>query len=93
MANLKSVTFSVFFSIFLFHYMGVDAQAVQPKLSAEEMTVTIDSINSILLKNYIFPEVANKMAQSLNANLKKGAYNSLGFMKVVSTRRIKTKVE
>ena len=77
MANLKSVTFSVFFSIFLFLYQEVHAQEVEPKLSIEEMSVTIDSINNKLQKNYVFPEVADKMAHSLRTNLKEGSYRSL----------------
>lgn len=77
MANLKSIIVSVFFSILLFHYEEVRAQQVEPKLGMEEMSITIDSINSKLQKNYVFPEVADKMAQSLKANMKKGKYNSL----------------
>jgi C-terminal processing protease CtpA/Prc len=41
------------------------------------MTASIDSINKILQKNYVFPEVADKMAQSLKSNLKQGKYRSL----------------
>lgn len=41
------------------------------------MSISIDSINKILQKNYIFPDVADKMASSLVENLRKGKYNSL----------------
>lgn len=53
------------------------AQEVESKLNIEEMSVTIDSINNKLQKNYVFPEVADKMAQSLRNYFKKGKYNSL----------------
>lgn len=46
-------------------------------LSSKDMSTSIDSINRILQKNYIFPDVADKMAQDLKANLKNGKYSSL----------------
>jgi len=67
----------VFSFLLLFHFTTVLAQTVEPKLSKEEMSVSIDSINSKLQENYIFPEVAEKMAQTLKINLKKGQYDLL----------------
>jgi retinol-binding protein 3 len=77
MTNLRSVFFLFFFSCILLYDEEAMAQGVESKLTTAEMSVTIDSVNAILQKNYIFPEVADKMAQSLKMNLKKGNYNSL----------------
>ena len=77
MANLKSVLSTIFFFVLLFNHQSVHAQEVEPKVNMEEISVTIDSINNKLQTNYVFPEIANKMAQNLIQNLKKGKYNSL----------------
>ena len=47
------------------------------KLSKREIAFTIDSINRKLNSNYVFPEVAIKMKDIINTNLKNGKYNSL----------------
>lgn len=77
MANPKSIIIIFFLSILPFHYQEVHAQGVELKLSTEEMSATIDSINSKLQESYVFPEVADKMTQSLKTNLKNGKYSSL----------------
>jgi C-terminal processing protease CtpA/Prc len=77
MARLQSVIFSFFFAILLFHDQEMRGQQIESKLSMEEMSVTIDSINNKLQQNYIFEKVADRMAQSLKTNLKKGKYISL----------------
>jgi retinol-binding protein 3 len=77
MANCKSSFFSVFFFILSFHTQEIYAQDVVSELNREEISITIDSINNKLQKNYVFPDVAQKMAQSLKKNLKEGKYHSL----------------
>jgi retinol-binding protein 3 len=68
---------SIFSVFFLWYHLDLQAQAVDPKLSFAEMSATIDSINNRLQKNYVFPEVADRMAQNLTSNFKKGKYNSV----------------
>ncbi len=77
MENFRSVFFFFFCALILLLNTEALAQGVESSLTAEEMSASIDSINSVLQKNYIFPEVADKMGQSLKANLRKGKYNSL----------------
>lgn len=77
MANLKTLFYSVLFSILLNHYQTVSAQDVNQTLTKEELSMTVDSINSKLLKNYIFPELAEKMAFMLTKSLKDGKYSLL----------------
>ncbi len=61
-------------ALFLKHKLV--AQEQEPKLNREEISIAIDSISNKLQLNYVFPDVANKMAQVLNANLKEGIYDS-----------------
>jgi len=53
------------------------AQSDVDKLTKNEIAITIDSINHKLNKNYVFPEIATKMAGILNANVKNGKYSTL----------------
>lgn len=77
MENLRPFFFLFFFALILLHNTEALAQGVEATLTTEEMSVSIDSINSVLQRNYVFPDVADKMGQSLKVNLKKGKYNSL----------------
>lgn len=59
--------------------LPLQAQA-QPEaggLTDHEVSVSIDSISSKLIQNYVFPEVAKKMSLELKSNLKSGMYGSL----------------
>jgi retinol-binding protein 3 len=75
--NPRPLVLFVLFSTSLVYCQRAHSQAAQQDLSIVEVAVTIDSVNSIFKRNYIFPEVADKMAQTLNANLKQGQYKSL----------------
>ncbi len=57
---------------------AIPVGAQPPSLSPTEVAVTIDSVNKILLENYVFPDVAAKMAQHLKSTLKKGDYATQG---------------
>jgi hypothetical protein len=74
------VTFKAVFLVFailLIRQEQLTAQSDVSKLSKKEITVTIDSINRKLKGNYVFPEVAIRMTEILNANVKNGKYSSL----------------
>lgn len=77
MVNLKPVFFYVLLSVFLFYAQEAYNQKVEPVLTIQEIAATIDSISNKLQKNYIFPKIADQMAQRLSDNLKKGTYRSL----------------
>lgn len=62
--------------VFLFTTV-LQAQNQPDKLSKAQMTKVIDSVESILNSNYIFPEVAKKMTSLMKENLKKGTYNEI----------------
>lgn len=62
-------------SVLIFQSHPLTAQKVKT-LSKNEIAITIDSVSRKLQKNYVLPPVANKMAEMLKANLKKGKYNS-----------------
>jgi hypothetical protein len=53
------------------------SQSEVDNLSKEEIALTIDSISHKLNENYVFPEMAAKLAEILNANLSSGKYNAL----------------
>jgi retinol-binding protein 3 len=74
MINLKSI---IPVLLLLSQSQQLVAQSDVQKLTAEEIAVTIDSINNKLHKNYVFPEVAGKMGELLKKNLKEGKYNLL----------------
>lgn len=63
--------------ILLFLQTQLVAQADINKLNKKEIALTIDSINRKLNKNYVFPEMATKMIETLNVNFKTGKYNTL----------------
>jgi C-terminal processing protease CtpA/Prc len=53
------------------------AQSEVSKLNKKEIALTIDSINHKLSKNYVFPEMATKMIETLNTNFRTGKYSTL----------------
>ena len=75
---MKSPFKTVLF-IFLVTSVSFDlfAQDKVKELTEKEKTEVADSISKLLRLNYIFPEVANKMATLINTNLKKGQYQSI----------------
>ncbi|MCE7053036.1 S41 family peptidase [Algoriphagus sp. AGSA1] len=77
MINLKPAFLIVFSFLWAFQNLELVAQTEELKLSKEEISITVDSINSKLRSNYVFPEVADKMLQILKKKLKDGKYNSL----------------
>lgn len=53
------------------------AQKNKNYLTKEEKQETITSISKLLKKNYVFPDMANKMVNLLNNNLKNKKYKSI----------------
>jgi hypothetical protein len=74
---IKSHTFAAFLFLLLFKVNEIHAQDITSKLGKVEMSVSIDSISNKLRMNYIFPEMVDKMVESLQTNLKNGKYDSL----------------
>ncbi|AUP80004.1 S41 family peptidase [Flavivirga eckloniae] len=55
----------------------INAQVKAPQLTSQEQQIVVDSISSKLTANYIFPDVAEKMASSIKSKLQKGDYKSI----------------
>ncbi len=55
----------------------LSAQESVARLTVKEQQTVVDSIGSKLKGNYIFPEVAEKMASSMVSKLEKGDYQSI----------------
>lgn len=49
----------------------------QEKITKAEQRSVIDSLNANMERNYVFPEVAKKMAAALNKKFKSGSYDGL----------------
>lgn len=86
--NLKSMFF-VFLSVLLFLQIEeVTAQKNEQKLRGEEISITIDSIINKLQVNYVFPDVADEMSESIRKYLKEGKYpsslNPTGFARQIT---------
>ncbi|MDO5970471.1 S41 family peptidase [Flavivirga aquimarina] len=54
----------------------ITAQEKTSLLTLEEQQIVVDSISSKLNANYIFPDVAAKMASNIESKLRKGDYKS-----------------
>jgi hypothetical protein len=67
----------VILAVFLFAPDHLLAQSPASVLNAKEIHVTIDSISNKLKNSYVFPAVASRMVEILNANLSNGKYSSL----------------
>lgn len=53
------------------------AQSENNSLSVKEISEVVDSVSSKLNANYVFPEVAKKMADKLKENVRAGAYTKI----------------
>ena len=53
------------------------AQSENNSLSVKEKSEVVDSVSSKLNANYVFPEVAKKMADKLKENVRAGAYTKI----------------
>jgi hypothetical protein len=53
------------------------AQNTSVQIDPKEQKTVIDSVSRLLADNYIFPDVAKKMADLLQANYKKGSYQGI----------------
>lgn len=60
------------------------AQNETTGLTKSQKARVIDSVESILASNYVFPEVATKMNSLVKSNLKKGAYNGISDPQVLA---------
>jgi hypothetical protein len=58
-------------------FLKVQAQNKPEPVTAQEKKQAIETINKLLVANYIYPQVADKLVSSLSSNLKKGNYNSI----------------
>jgi len=58
----------------MFQTTEVLAQDIDTGLTSKQISVVIDSIGNKLKANYIFPEVADKMAEKIEDNEQKGFY-------------------
>ncbi|MCB9301822.1 MAG: S41 family peptidase [Lewinellaceae bacterium] len=67
---------SILFLALFFVGLEASAQSQEP-LTTGEQSLTIDSLIQSLQANYVFPEVAQKMGQHLQQQLKAGAYQQL----------------
>jgi C-terminal processing protease CtpA/Prc len=76
MKNTNRVIITVI-SFLLFPSNNILAQEIDNNLTHQIKTITIDSIGKKLKANYVFPEVAGKMAEQIEVNLQKGNYNSI----------------
>jgi C-terminal processing protease CtpA/Prc len=72
--NTLSVVVISFFTLFS---ASADAQEKGVPLTKKEQRTVIDSIGIKLNENYIFPEVAKKMSESIQLKLKQGDYTSI----------------
>lgn len=57
---------------------GFAAAQEPPSVSAKDRQAIVDDIAKALNKTYVFPDVAKKMEEHLRAQLRGGAYDSLG---------------
>lgn len=71
----KYTAITVIFLISLGVQLNAQEKAIT--LTPKEQETVVDSIGSKLEANYIFPEVAKKMASSIASKLGKGAYKSI----------------
>ncbi|MEM7110614.1 MAG: S41 family peptidase [Bacteroidota bacterium] len=82
----RFVIILVYSSLVLFLKHKLVAQEKEPKLNREEISVAIDSISSKLRVNYVFPDLATKMVQTLKTNLRAGIYDSIEYPKKFANR-------
>lgn len=61
----------------MFQIIEVKAQDIDTGLTSKQISVVIDSIGNKLKANYIFPEVADKMAEKIETNEQNGLYKSV----------------
>lgn len=75
--NPKILLFVNLFLSFMALMGGMQAQQEIKPLTDEERVEVVDSISAILMKNYIFPDVAKQIVAQLEKQEKAGMYNSL----------------
>ncbi len=73
MKNYKTIMI-ITITLLMFQTTKVVAQDIDTGLTSKQISVVIDSIGNKLKANYIFPEVADKMAEKIEDNEQKGAY-------------------
>ncbi|MCD4730642.1 MAG: S41 family peptidase [Bacteroidales bacterium] len=74
MKNYRAIIITVI-SFLLFQTSDMLAQNVDAPLTCQEKSAVIDSIVNQLKANYVFPDIADKIAVRIEGNLKKGVYN------------------
>lgn len=74
MSNYK-VILAFVFCVFFFNYAFT--QESNLSISDSEKAKTVESVTSIINRNYIFPEVSNKIVSLLHSKLKKGEYSTI----------------
>lgn len=73
MKNISTITLAVM----LCFALCTGHSKAQEQLTNQEKKTVIDSISIKLNSNYVFPEVATKMASSIQSKFKKGDYHSI----------------
>jgi len=78
----KKTSLFIFYFLLLIPIKSIAQSAVNQKINPDAVTKTeqqqvIDSINLLLNKNYIFPEVAKKMGDFILSNFKSGSYSTV----------------
>ena len=86
---MKKNAFLLTILAFIISISAIAQNAGGANIDAAEQKQVIDSISSLLDRNYIFPDVAKKMNALLQENYSKGAYSSItsgpSFAKQITT--------
>jgi C-terminal processing protease CtpA/Prc len=85
---MKKQTIIVLFVLIGFFVLNCTAQETEAKIDPAEQQEVVKSIGDILEKNYVFPEVAKKMAAHIQQKLKKGKYNGITFAEDFADRLV-----
>ncbi|MBN4085228.1 S41 family peptidase [Flavobacteriaceae bacterium AH-315-B10] len=76
MKNYRSLKL-IIITLLMFQTNEVLSQDIDTGLTSKQISVVIDSIGNKLKANYIFPDVADKMAEKIEEKEQKGLYKSI----------------
>jgi len=76
MKTIHQFTLAVMAFLMLFA-SPMEAQQKVAQLTSKEQKTVVDSVGNKLNANYVFPEIARKMATNINSKYKSGAYKSI----------------
>jgi hypothetical protein len=75
--NNYRILITIIITLLMFQNTEILAQDIDTGLTSNQISVVIDSIGNKLKANYIFPEVAEKMADKIETKEQKGLYKSV----------------